>query len=125
MNNSVSYLLFDTIINSYLIAHCGLTPPSSPQLGLVVSSHASYFAPTSFPSRLDLGLRVIKLGSNSVEYEVGIFEEGKDTPAVVGGYTHVFVNNQTRRSMVMDGKVRQGLEKLLSLDHLPDVKAKL
>jgi acyl-CoA thioester hydrolase len=125
MNNAVSYLLFDTIINSYLIAHCSLAPPSSPQLGLVVSSHASYFAPTSFPSRLDLGLRVLKLGSSSVEYEVGIFEEGKDTPAVVGGYTHIFVNSQTRKSVVMDREIWQGLKKLLNLNHLSDVKAKL
>ena len=39
MNNSIYYHLFDSIVNTYLIERCGLTPPSSPLIGLVVSSH--------------------------------------------------------------------------------------
>lgn len=38
MNNSIYYHLFDSIVNTYLIERCGLTPPSSPSIGLVVSS---------------------------------------------------------------------------------------
>ena len=45
MNNSSYFFLFDSIINFYLIEHCDLRPPTSPQIGLVVHSN-------------DLGLRV-------------------------------------------------------------------
>ena len=38
INNSVYYHLFDSVINTYLIEHCGLSPPASPLIGLVVSS---------------------------------------------------------------------------------------
>ena len=95
------YHYFDSVVNTYLITHCGLTPPHGEQIGLVVSSFCHFFAPLSFPSVLDLGLRVSKLGKSSVTYEVGVFEEGKDRPSAVGGYTHVFVENENRKSTQM------------------------
>jgi acyl-CoA thioester hydrolase len=61
-----------------------------------------------------LGLRVSNLGKSSVTYEVGVFEEGKDTPAAVGGYTHVFVDSQSRKSTAMGKGTKDGLQKLLS-----------
>ncbi|KAF8882231.1 thioesterase [Infundibulicybe gibba] len=115
INNSIYYHLFDSIVNTYLIEQCGLDPPSSPQIGLVVSSFCQFFRPLSFPQVLELGLRVSKLGNSSVSYEVGVFEEGQDSPAAVGGYTHVFVDSNSRKSAKMEGKTRDGLEKL----HVP------
>ncbi|KAG6909447.1 hypothetical protein DXG01_000432 [Tephrocybe rancida] len=112
INNSIYYHLFDSIVNTYLIDNCGLRPNKSPQIGLVVSSFCEFFAPLSFPQVLDLGLRVSKLGKSSVTYEVGVFEEGKDAPAAVGGYTHVFVDSETRKSTAMGIETKIGLEKL-------------
>ena len=54
-----------------------------------------------------------KLGSSSVSYEVGVFEEGKDSPAAVGGYTHVFVDSDSRKSTPMAVEARTGLAKLV------------
>ncbi|KAH6910858.1 thioesterase [Coprinopsis sp. MPI-PUGE-AT-0042] len=113
MNNAIYYHLFDSIVNAYLIEQCGLKPQESPLIGLVVSSYAQFFAPVGFPQILDLGLRVNKLGSSSVTYEVGVFEEGKDSPAAVGGYTHVFVASQSRKSTPMAKETRDGLSRLL------------
>ena len=49
MNNSIYYQLFDLIMNTYLIERCGFTPPSSPLIGLVISSHCQvrYSKPSS------------------------------------------------------------------------------
>src|SRR5882762_4667925 len=88
INNSVYYHLFDSIVNTYLIEHCNLSPQTSPLIGLVVSSFCQFFAPLSFPQALDLGLRINHLGKSSVSYEIAVFEVNKDEPAVVGGYTH-------------------------------------
>lgn len=74
---------------------------------------AQFFAPVGFPQILDLGLRVNKLGTSSVTYEVGVFEEGKDSPAAVGGYTHVFVASRSRKSAPMAKETRDGLSRLL------------
>ena len=98
--------------NAYLIQHCGLFPTTSKQIGLVVSSWCHFFSPISFPAVLNLGLRVSKLGNSSVAYEVAVFEEGHDVPSAVGGYTHVFVDSVTRKSVPMDQSVRSGLSGL-------------
>ncbi|KAG0693586.1 HotDog domain-containing protein [Suillus ampliporus] len=113
INNSIYYHLFDSVVNTFLIQQCGLTSDSA-QIGLVVSSHCQFFSPLSFPQLLDLGLRVVKLGTSSVTYEVAVFEEGKDIPAAVGGYTHVFVERMSRKSTPMVTPLREGLSRLLS-----------
>lgn len=84
LNNSVYYYLFDSVVNTYLIKHCSLHPPTSPQIGLVVHSHCDYFAPTEFPAVVDLALRVSKLGKSSVTYEIGVFERGQEEVKAVG-----------------------------------------
>ena len=106
---------FDSIINAYLIEHCGLRPPTSSQIGLVVNSHCDYFGSVGFPMVVDLGLRVNKLGKSSVAYEVGVFERGKDDVRAVGGYTHVFVERERNRPAPngMSENFRRGLKKLL------------
>ncbi|OJD27073.1 hypothetical protein ACJ73_01534 [Blastomyces percursus] len=150
LNNSIYAFLIDSIVNTYLIKHCGLDPfssrssappPLSPssstssstlparpsQIGLVVSSYCDYFASVSFPDVLDLGLRVVKLGTSSVMYEVGIFSRGEETVKAVGGFTHVFVEKKpevktggggggkTARKG-MDERIRSGLERLMLND---------
>ena len=55
LNNSIYSFLFDSIINTYLIKECGLDPAQSEQIGIVVESNASFFAPVSYPAVLDLG----------------------------------------------------------------------
>lgn len=122
MNNSVYSFLFDSIINSYLIERCGLRPSTSPQIGLVVHSYSNYFGSVAFPSIVDLGLRVNKLGKSSVTYEVGFFERGFEDVRAVGGYTHVFVERETNRpsaSGILE-VTRKGLARLLT-----DEKSKL
>lgn len=106
-----------------------MSPTSSELIGLVVTSHCNvgrlilnicfanlctcqFFRPLSFPQVLDLGLRVNKLGNSSVSYEVGVFEQGRDDPAAVGGYTHVFVDSKTRKSVRMSKVLENGLRKL-------------
>jgi acyl-CoA thioester hydrolase len=112
INNSVYYHLFDSIINAYLAAHCDLSPRSSNDIGLVVSSHAHFFSPLSFPDVLDLGLRINHIGKSSVTYEVGVFREGCAEPAAVGGYTHVFVDAVSRRTSQIRDRTREGLQRL-------------
>ncbi|KAF2156674.1 hypothetical protein K461DRAFT_272735 [Myriangium duriaei CBS 260.36] len=115
LNNSIYYFLFDSVVNTYLITHCGLHPPTSSQVGLVVHSHCDYFAPISFPAVVDLCLRVKKLGKSSVTHEIGVFERGKDEAAAVGEFIHVFVDAQNRKPTAegMPAPMRVGLGKLL------------
>ena len=107
---------FDSVVNTYLIQHCSLHPPTSPQIGLVVHSHCDYLAPVEFPSVVDLALRVNKLGKSSVTYEIGVFERGQEEVKAVGEFVHVFVDRDSRRPGKdgMSGELKTGLEKLLA-----------
>lgn len=116
MNNSVYYFLFDSVVNTYLIQHCSLHPPSSSQIGLVVHSHCDYFAPLGFPAVADLALRVNKLGKSSVAYEIGVFERGVEEIKAVGEFVHVFVDRESRKpgKNGMDGGLKDGLGKIVA-----------
>ncbi|KAK5661706.1 hypothetical protein OQA88_9806 [Cercophora sp. LCS_1] len=115
MNNSVYNFLYDSVVNTYLIEHCGLSPPTSAQYGLVVHSHNDYFASIAFPAVAELALRVNKIGKSSVTFEVALFEKGVDGVKSVGEFTHVYVDRKTGRPSAagMNPKLRQGLEELL------------
>lgn len=108
-------LSFDSVVNTYLIKHCTLDPPTSDQIGLVVHSHCDYLAPVGFPAVLDLALRVNKLGKSSVTYEIGVFERGQDDVKAVGEFVHVFVEREGRRPAKtgMANAMQQGLQQLL------------
>jgi acyl-CoA thioester hydrolase len=107
---------FDSVVNTYLIQHCSLHPPTSQHIGLVVHSHCDYLAPVEFPAVLDLALRVNKLGKSSVTYEIAVFERGQDEVKAVGEFVHVFVDRQSRRpgKNGMSHQLRAGLEELLT-----------
>lgn len=111
MNNSVYYLLFDSVVNTYLISRCFLNPPTSTSVGLVVHSHCDYMSPTGFPAIVDLCLRVNKLGKSSVTYEIGVFERGTEEVKAVGEFVHVFVERESMKpgKSGMDDKLREGL----------------
>lgn len=103
------------MVNTYLIEHCGLHPPTSAQYGLVVHSHNDYFGSIAFPAVAELALRVNKLGKSSVTYEVALFERGVEEVKSVGEFVHVFVERQTGRpgARGMDERLREGLAKIL------------
>lgn len=115
---------YDSVVNTYLIQHCRLHPPTSSQYGLVVHSHSDFFAPISFPAVAELGLRVNELGKSSVRYEIGLFERGVDKVKAVGEFIHVFVDRQTGRPAAtgMNDDLRNGLGKILAR---PVVSSKL
>lgn len=73
----------------------------------------NYFAPLVFPERVEAGLRVVRLGSSSVRYEVGLFKEGESQPAAQGHFVHVYVDRATRRPVALPAHLRAALEPLV------------
>ncbi|SAL31122.1 thioesterase family protein [Caballeronia sordidicola] len=114
VNNVVYYSYFDTVVNEYLIRKGALDPESGKTIGLVVETHCSYFASLAFPERIDAGLRVARLGTTSVRYEVGIFSAGSDQPAAQGHFVHVYVDRDTRRPVPLPDALVAALEPLVT-----------
>ncbi|MEM5342423.1 acyl-CoA thioesterase [Paraburkholderia azotifigens] len=113
VNNVVYYSYFDTVVNEYLIRTGALDIEHSTTIGLVVETQCNYFAPIVFPDRIDAGLRVVRLGTSSVRYEVGLFREGDDQPAAQGHFVHVYVDRETRRPVALPDALRAALVPLV------------
>ena len=97
VNNVVYYQWFDTAVNAHLIEHGALDIHTGQTIGLVVETHCNYFAPLAFPDNVDAGIRVARMGSSSVRYEVALFAEGQDLCAAHGHFVHVYVDRDSRR----------------------------
>ncbi len=113
VNNVVYYSYFDTAVNEHLIAEGGLDMRTGPQIGLVVETRCLYHRPLSFPQIIDAGLRVTRLGTSSVTYDIGLFERGEDDPAATGYFVHVWVERASGRPTAVPAAIRTALEPLL------------
>jgi acyl-CoA thioester hydrolase len=109
VNNVAYYSFFDTAVNSYLIDKCGLDIHRGQVIGLVVETGCQYHAPLAYPDELEAGIRVTKLGTSSVIYEIGIFKKGEAQCAANGRFVHVYVDWETRRPVALPDEMRTGL----------------
>ena len=113
VNNVVYYEFFDTVVNGYLIAQGALDIATGATIGLVVETHCNYFKPVAFPDTLRAGLRLAKLGTSSVRYEVGIFRNDDDTAAAQGHFVHVYVDRATNKPVPLPEALKKALAPLV------------
>jgi acyl-CoA thioester hydrolase len=112
VNNVVYYSWFDTAVNAYLIERGVLDIDAGETIGLVIETQCNYFASLTFPQTVDVGIRVARLGTSSVRYEVGIFGNS-DLTAAKGHFVHVYVDRVTRRPVSLPVNLRSVLETLI------------
>ena len=112
VNNVVYYSWFDTAVNGWLIEQGVLDIHGGASIGLVIETQCNYFAPIAFPQTVEAGLRVARLGSSSVRYEVGLFIQGEPTTAAKGHFVHVYVDRASRRPQPLPAALRAALESL-------------
>jgi acyl-CoA thioester hydrolase len=101
INNVVYYSFFDSAVNGYLIERGALDIHASAVIGLVVETHCNFFAPLQFPQFVEAGVRVARVGTSSVRYEIGLFADEVPTCAASGHFVHVYVDRQTRRPVAL------------------------
>ncbi|KAK3716230.1 hypothetical protein LTR37_006675 [Vermiconidia calcicola] len=107
-------VLIDSIINSYLIQHCGYSTSSWNQIGLVANTYCDYFGAAQYPGMLDVGLRVVRMGKSSIMYEVAVFQEGNEQVKAIGGFTQIWVDKASSKAL-KDGVPKEIKEPLGSL----------
>jgi acyl-CoA thioester hydrolase len=112
VNNVVYYSWFDTAVNSWLIEVGLLDIENGNPIGLVVETGCRYAASVEFPQKVEVGLKVARLGSSSVTYHLGIFVEGAQEPAAEGHFTHVYVDRDSRRPTPLPEAWRAALESI-------------
>ena len=97
INNVTYYAYFDTAVNRRLVQSGLLDIETGAIIGLVVETGCQYHAPAAFPDVLEAGIKVARIGTSSVRYEVAIFKTGQDSALAEGHFTHVYVDRATRR----------------------------
>lgn len=113
VNNVTYYAYFDTAVNSYLIKEGGLDIHRGDSVGFVVSSNCTYLRPLAYPDPVEAGIKVERLGTSSVQYGVGIFLKGENTPRAYGEFVHVFVNRQENTSTPIPENIKAALTRLV------------
>jgi len=111
--NNVAYLSwFDTVVNEYLIRSDVLDVQRSEIVGYVAETYCRYLAPLAFPSAIDAGLRVSKIGRSSVHYEIAIFAEGADSASAQGHFVHVYVERATGQPTSVPARLQAALQRI-------------
>jgi acyl-CoA thioester hydrolase len=113
MNNTVHYQLFDTAVHEYLVGQGVLDFKSGPTVFLVVETGCKYFSELAFPDVISAGIKVIKLGTSSVTYEIGLFRGDADEASAEGHFVHVNVDRETRQPVVINEVSRKKLSLLI------------
>ncbi len=112
VNNVVYYAYFDTLLNRYLIDHGGLDIHNGPTIGIAVETLCRFHKSFAYPECIDGGLRIGKLGTSSVRYEIALFGLGENEARAEGHFVHVFVERKTHRPTPIPPEIRAALEKI-------------
>ncbi|SPD42827.1 Thioesterase (fragment) [Cupriavidus taiwanensis] len=70
----------------------------------MIETQCNYFSSLSFPETVVAGLRVARLGTSSVRYEVGLFSGDNEVAAAQGHFIHVYVDRATRRPVPLPAR---------------------
>jgi acyl-CoA thioester hydrolase len=60
------------------------------------------------------GIRVARLGTSSVRYELGLFRNDEDEAAAEGFFVHVYVEKATRKPQPLNAPLRAALESIVT-----------
>jgi acyl-CoA thioester hydrolase len=82
-------------------------------IGLVAETHCNFFSALTFPDKVRAGLRVGRLGTSSVRYEIGLFRNDEDLAAAQGHFVHVYVDRATNKPVPLPEKLQAVLKPLV------------
>ena len=113
MNNIIYYALFDTAVNKWLIKNKLIDIKNGKNIGLIVQSGCDYFSSFQYPENVDAGIRVTKIGTSSVRYEVGLFHEEEEMSSADGHFLHVYVDRKTNKPIPLNYDFKKMLDTIL------------
>ena len=115
VNNTVHYMAMDTVINAWMIEQAGLVigPDGDAPVGLCVESGCRYLASAEYPDPIEVGLRIARLGTSSVTWELAM-TRGDGTLIAEGRFVHVFVDRVGRRPTPIPAHTRSAMQSLVA-----------
>lgn len=99
INNAAYYTFLDTAVNRFMIARAGIDLHAGALIALVVETGCRFHEALAFPSDVEVGLRVARLGTTSVTWHAAFFAAPAapgDAAAADAHFTHVLVDRASR-----------------------------
>ncbi|WP_062228600.1 acyl-CoA thioesterase [Aureimonas frigidaquae] len=109
LNNSVYYALFDTAVTRFLFSLSDQIPKPLPIL-FVAETSCRYLAEAAYPDALSVGIRIERLGTSSIAYELAVFRQDDPLAVAQGRFVHVHIDAATRRPHPLPAALRTLLE---------------
>lgn len=113
LNNAVYYELFDSVLNAWVVRETGVDEAHAPVIGVVAESSCRFYAEVAYPSEVEVGVRVARLGSRSVVFELGLYVVGSPEIAAHGRWAQVYIDAETRASAPIPAVMRALCERTL------------
>ncbi len=113
LNNAVYYEYFDSAVNLWLIERCGLELPNGPVVGIVADTQCTFLAEVKWPSAVEIGMRVDRIGRSSLTYGLAMFTAGEAEANAVCRYVHVYCETPERRPTPLPERLRAEAEALV------------
>ncbi len=110
LNNVVYYRFFEAIVVKFMTEEFNLDWTGHHENAQAVESLCRFHRPLSFPDIITAGLRVGKIGSSSITFELALFAPGVDTPSATGHVIEVLVDVASGKSTPIDKERRAVLE---------------
>lgn len=120
VNNVHYYSYFDTAVCATMIrigllsiqapTHAG--PGAAAHVVVMAESGCRFHKEVAFPDALTVGLRVAKLGTSSIRWEIALFREEEQTASAEGFMVHVCADVITHRPVPLPEAWRQKLTTL-------------
>ena len=114
VNNVTYYRFFEAVVVRFLMEEGGLDWHNDPIIPYAVESMCRYWRPVSYPETVDAHLRIGRIGTSSVTYEIGLFTDGAAEPAATGHFMHVFIGRTSERPQPIPPAMRVVFEKFRS-----------
>ena len=105
VNNVTYYAFFDTAVTGWMIERRLIGLDDGP-MWMVAETGCRFLDQVAFPDPVAVGMRIGRLGSSSVRWELAVFRGDADQASAEGHFVHVHVDRQTRRPMPVPDPVR-------------------
>lgn len=109
VNNVEYYSYFDTAVTFFLIEHGLIGAIGGDIITVVVETACRFHASVAFPDRVTVGVRVARIGTTSVRYEIAVFRNDEELAAADGHFVHVYVDRASMRPVAVPAQSRAAL----------------
>lgn len=118
--NNVQYIrYFEYMVVRFVGQECGVGWAEGPCVPFAAENGCRFIRPVECGAlgpvdiTLDCGLRIQKIGTSSVVYDLAVFEPGRDDAAAAGWWVHVYVDRETQRPVRIPAEARAAYEKFM------------